>query len=128
MHARWAGLPPGRTRALGLIATATAAAALLAACGSGSDSNGAASRDSVTVAIASNPTLDPAKAASQADAIALGGLYDTLVRLDDSGEVVAGLASSWKTTPSSAALELRDDVTCSDGTKLTSDVSAPLRA
>jgi peptide/nickel transport system substrate-binding protein len=126
------GLSPGRTTALGFTVAATAAAALLAGCGSGSSSNdgggGGQRRDSVTVAIASNPSLDPARAANQADAIALGGLYDTLVRLDARGEAVAGLASTWRATPNSVAFQLRDDVTCSDGTRLTpSAVAASLR-
>jgi peptide/nickel transport system substrate-binding protein len=116
VNARRTGLAPGRTTALGLVAAAASVAALLAGCGS-NDTGGKAG-DRVTMAIASNPTLDPAKAANQADAIALSGLYDTLVRLDARGEVVAGLASSWKTTPNSVALQLRTDVTCSDGTKL----------
>jgi peptide/nickel transport system substrate-binding protein len=114
--------------ALGLIAVATVGAGLLGGCGSGSKSNGGGqARDVVTMAIASNPSLDPAKAANQADGIAVGGLYDTLVRLDARGEVVAGLASSWKATPTSVAFQLRDGVTCSDGTKLTpSAVAASL--
>ncbi|MCW3016772.1 MAG: extracellular solute-binding protein family 5 [Solirubrobacterales bacterium] len=130
MNARRTGLAPGRTTTLGLIAAATAGAVLLAGCGSGSKGNdgGGAARASVTMAIASNPSLDPAKAANQADAIALGGLYDTLVRLDARGEAVAGLASSWKATPTSVVFELRNDVTCSDGTKLTpSAVAASLK-
>jgi peptide/nickel transport system substrate-binding protein len=100
---------------------AASGAALLAGCGgSGSKTNGGGqTRTTVTMAIGSNPSLDPAKAANQADAIVLGGLYDTLVRLDAKGRPVAGLASSWKATPTSVAFTLRDDVTCSDGTKLT---------
>lgn len=127
MYARRTGLPPGRCTALGLIAAAAGMAALLAGCGSGSNGKGGQGRSSVTMAIGSNPALDPAKAATQADGIALSGLYDTLVRLDDKGNVIAGLASSWKTTPDSVALQLRSDVTCSDGTKLTpSAVAASL--
>jgi peptide/nickel transport system substrate-binding protein len=126
VYARRTGLPPGRSMALGLIA-ATSVAALLAGCGSGSNGKGGQARSSVTMAIGSNPALDPAKAATQADGIALSGLYDTLVRLDAQGNVVAGLASSWTTTPTSVALQLRKDVTCSDGTKLTpSAVAASL--
>lgn len=125
MNARRTGLQPGRLPALGLIAAAAAGAALLAGCGSGSKSDGGGTaRDSVTMAIASNPSLDPAKAANQADGIALSGLYDTLVRLDAGGNVVAGLASSWTATPDSVALQLRKDVTCSDGTKLTASAVA----
>ena len=129
MNARPTGLAPGRTTALGLIAAVTAGAALLAGCGSGSNGNDGSgqARETVRMAIGSNPSLDPAKAANQADAIALSGLYDTLVRLDAKGQVVAGLASSWKATPTSVAFVLRDDVTCSDGTKLTpSAVAASL--
>jgi peptide/nickel transport system substrate-binding protein len=129
VNARRTGLLTKRTTPPGLIAVATVGAVLIAGCGSGSKTNQAATqgRDSVTMAIASNPSLDPAKAANQADGIALSGLYDTLVRLDAKGEVVAGLASSWKTTPSSVAFQLRDGVTCADGAKLTpSAVAASL--
>jgi peptide/nickel transport system substrate-binding protein len=115
--------------ALGLTAAAIAAGAVLAGCGSLSNgSGGSQARNNVTMAISSNPSLDPAKAANQADAVLVGGLYDTLVRLDANGNAVAGLASSWTTTPSAATFKLRDGVTCSDGTRLTaSAVAASLR-
>lgn len=45
-------------------------------------------------------------------------LYETLVRVDDEGRIVPGLASSWSVAPDgmSVVLELRDGATFHDGT------------
>ncbi|MCZ4522302.1 ABC transporter substrate-binding protein [Rhodococcus ruber] len=51
-------------------------------------------------------------------------MYDTLVATDSDGTVIPGLASTWTVGPSSATFTLRDDVTCSDGEKLTAEVAA----
>ncbi|MFC4122126.1 ABC transporter substrate-binding protein [Nonomuraea zeae] len=52
-------------------------------------------------------------------------LYDTLVSFKDDGTVIPGLATSWKTTPTSAEFTLAKGVTCADGTPLTAgDVAA----
>lgn len=46
-------------------------------------------------------------------------LYDTLLRLDQSGELVPGLVTEWEwEDDSTLRLELRDDVTFTDGTPL----------
>jgi len=75
-----------------------------------------------TMAIASDPgDLDPhltsLSAAYQVDAF----MYDTLVAVDPSGKEVAGLASKWTGTSTSATYTLRKGITCSDGTALTVD-------
>ncbi|WP_165969985.1 ABC transporter substrate-binding protein [Nonomuraea terrae] len=46
-------------------------------------------------------------------------LYDTLVAYKDDGTVVPSLATTWKTTATSAEFTLAKGVTCADGTPLT---------
>lgn len=54
--------------------------------------------------------------------------YDPLVWLDSKGNIVSGLARSWKTTPTSVTYTLQDGITCQDGTVLRpSDVAAVYR-
>jgi peptide/nickel transport system substrate-binding protein len=79
----------------------------------------------VTVALDSPvATLDPAKGATTTDANLQWALYDTLVYLDPDGEVVAGLATSWESTATSATFTLKGGVTCSDGTELDAEMVA----
>ncbi|MGP6176202.1 ABC transporter substrate-binding protein [Microbacterium sp. A196] len=56
----------------------------------------------------------------------LQAVYDTLLRTDPDGTIVAGLATSWEWDASRTALTLtlRDDVEFSDGTVLTAQVAA----
>lgn len=99
----------------------------LAACGGagGSAAGTPVSGGTVTMRLnADTGTLDPALATS-------GGmfvdtfLYDPLVNVDLTGKVAAGIAEKWDVTPNSATFTLRDDVTCSDGHKITAtDVKA----
>lgn len=67
---------------------------------------------------------DPAQASTFQDAVAVAALYDTLVYLSPDGELVPGLAESWESTATTATLQLRTGVTCSDGTALTADMVA----
>jgi peptide/nickel transport system substrate-binding protein len=93
----------------------------LAACGSdsGDRADEGVRKDTVTVALAADPaSLDPARIINATDAMVGRAVYDTLVRKNEAGEYVPGLASSWEQKPDSVAFELRKDVTCADGTKL----------
>lgn len=106
-------------------ALATAVAAVMTmstACSGGSSSN---SGGSSTVSMHLDgplTSLDPAKGSSFQDAVAMWSLYDPLVDFDADGKIVAGLATSWTSTPKSATFTLRSGVSCSDGTKLTSQM------
>jgi peptide/nickel transport system substrate-binding protein len=52
-------------------------------------------------------------------------LYDSLVGVDPEGQVVPGLAASWKESPTKVTYTLRDGITCANGSPLTaSDVAA----
>ncbi len=109
-----------------LTASATIILLLTAACSSGSSgSSSTASADKVIVHL-DGPlkSYDPAKGSSFQDAVAIWSMYDPLVDFDPGGKIVPGLATSWSTTPTSATFKLRDGVSCSDGTKLTSQMVA----
>ncbi|MFC1415070.1 ABC transporter substrate-binding protein [Streptacidiphilus cavernicola] len=94
----------------------------------GSGGSAAAKTSAVSIALASDPTtLDPAKGSVAADFLMERMMFDTLVRQDDGGTVIPGLASSWKVTPTSATFTLQHGVSCSDGTALTAtDVAKSL--
>ncbi|MFT4306814.1 MAG: ABC transporter substrate-binding protein [Microbacterium sp.] len=52
-------------------------------------------------------------------------LYDSVLRLDDDGALVGGLAETWEAeSASSYSFVIRDDATCADGTAITADVVA----
>jgi peptide/nickel transport system substrate-binding protein len=46
-------------------------------------------------------------------------LYDSLVNIDEKGDMVAGLAEKWEGTTTEATFTLRKGVTCADGSPLT---------
>lgn len=70
-------------------------------------------------------TLDPIKTTgTQAEYTLYAMLYDRVVAIDPSGEILPALATSWEQTPDSVTLQLRDDATCADGTDVTPDVVA----
>ncbi|WP_219418387.1 ABC transporter substrate-binding protein [Pseudonocardia nigra] len=108
------------------VLAASLTAALLAGCattGSGGGP-GAATADTLTMALTSDPnTFDPAKGSAASDYQVAGLLYETLVRREGD-EVLPGLAESWEVSPDGAVFTLRDDVTCSDGTPLTPSIAA----
>ena len=51
-------------------------------------------------------------------------LYDSLVGIDEDGEMVSGLAETWEGSATEATFTLRDGVACSDGTPLSAGVVA----
>ncbi len=104
---------------------------LVSACsGGGSGSDAAATPKTVTNGTVtmdlSGPvtSYDPAKGSGFQDAQVAWALYDSLLVTDSNGDFVAGLASSWKSTPDSATFTLKSGVTCSDGTPVTPAVVA----
>jgi peptide/nickel transport system substrate-binding protein len=97
----------------------------LAACTTGSSEPETASDVKASIAMASDPTtLDPQKGSVATDFVMARMLFDSLVRRDDAGKMIPGIATKWTVTATSAEFTLRDDVTCSDGQKVTADVVA----
>jgi peptide/nickel transport system substrate-binding protein len=110
------------TRSLRYIATA---GTLLAAAGCSGSSSGAGSKGDVTsdgefrLAITADPgNLNPLGSNATGLQQLAAFLYDPLVNEVD-GEVVPGLASSWKESGRTVKFTLRSDVTCSGGEPLT---------
>ncbi|MFC4852317.1 ABC transporter substrate-binding protein [Actinophytocola glycyrrhizae] len=106
------------------IGTAGLLAVSLVACGGGAggSSSGRALVDGATftMVLGTDPgNLDPhftsLSSAMQVDRF----LYDSLVDIDEKGDMVAGLAEKWEATTTEATFTLRDGVTCADGTPLT---------
>jgi peptide/nickel transport system substrate-binding protein len=118
-----------RYRAVTGMALASVVALGLAACSAGSSSGGASGgKTDVRIALGSAPSsLNPLLLQTSDDVILDSALYDTLVRIDEGGKVVANLAASWKVTATSIDFTLRSGTTCSDGTPLTAaDVAASI--
>lgn len=83
-------------------------------------------RDNIVVAASAAPagldfTTTGGAAAPQA---LVGNVYETLVRIDDTGTPVPHLARSWDRDGDTFTFHLRDDVTFSDGTPFTADDAA----
>lgn len=64
-------------------------------------------------------SFDPAKGDNLNDYMAARVLYDTLVRRDDGGKLIPGIAESWTATATTVDIKLRTGVVCSDGSPLT---------
>lgn len=114
------------------VAAVGAMALAVAACGSSNGSQQTsggqqlANGKTFTAVLATDPgNLDPdltsLSVTNEVDAF----LYDSLVNVDQSGKLVAGLADKWTGSTTTATFTLRKGITCSDGTPLTaSDVAA----
>jgi peptide/nickel transport system substrate-binding protein len=125
----------GRWAALAALTLATAA--LSAGCGGSSSSSTKGSTTNVpkvsgyvkggtaTVRLeADYDTLNPALSATIYGDEIDNFVYDRLLSSTATGKLVPYLATSWSTTPNSVTLHLRNNATCSDGTKMTPSVVA----
>lgn len=106
------------------IVTAGLLAVSLVACGGGAGGSSSGQNlvdgGTFTFVLGTDPgNLDPhftsLSAAMQVDRF----LYDSLVNIDENGDMVAGLAEKWESTTTEATFTLRKGVTCADGTALT---------
>lgn len=94
---------------------------VLAGCVSGPDS----SSDTVRARFSADPqSFDPAQLVGSDDYYASRMLFDTLLRYDDDGEIVGGLAESWDFDAMGGSVELVEGATCSDGTPIDAEVVA----
>lgn len=72
------------------------------------------------MALSSDPgALAPATAVQGSTNLLLSFAYDTLVYIGEDGDLVPGLAKSWKVSPNSVEFTLNEDATCSDGSAVT---------
>jgi peptide/nickel transport system substrate-binding protein len=103
-----------------MILTAGVLAVSLVACGGGTTGENVVEGGTFTFVIGADPgNLDPhftsLSSTHQVDRF----LYDSLVNIDENGDMVAGLAQEWTATTTEATFTLREGVTCADGTPLT---------
>ncbi|MEV6105900.1 ABC transporter substrate-binding protein [Streptomyces sp. NPDC051940] len=123
----------GVARAVALVALLGMAASACTTSSGGSGGGGGkegSGGGSAGLQLTADPTtLDPAKGTAVQDLVMARFMYDSLVRRDDGGTVVGGLAKSWQMpSASEAVFTLNEGITCTDGTKLTAtDVAASLR-
>ncbi|WP_119696961.1 ABC transporter substrate-binding protein [Microbacterium halotolerans] len=114
------------TRTGGTMLLAGATAIGLAACAS---TGGAAPKEdwsTLTIAAVTEPTsFDPAQAAEANFAQYFQPVFDTLIRRMPDGELAPMLATAWSLSDDglTATLDLRDDVTFSDGEEFTPEVA-----
>ncbi|MFE7226657.1 ABC transporter substrate-binding protein [Nocardioides sp. NPDC057577] len=100
------------------------AAAGLAACGSGSgggtESEAYVDGESFTMAIASDPgALDPHGGVTSTLLQLSRFAYDSLVSVNRDGEVQAQLAEKWSVDGTTVTFDIKNDVTCADGSEFT---------
>jgi peptide/nickel transport system substrate-binding protein len=108
------------------LAVATVGCLALTAC-TGSAKGGGSDRLAhggtfVTMINTDPGNLDPQRAPDVVTTLLASFAYDSLINLDENGNPVSQLASKWTSTPTSATFTLRDDVTCTDGAKLTASL------
>lgn len=116
-------MPHGRTTASRsrLAAVVASLTLVLAGCISGPDTDS----DTVRARFSADPqSFDPAQLVGSDDYYASRMLFDTLLRYDDDGAIVGGLAEDWDFDAMGGTVELAEGATCADGTPIDAEVVA----
>lgn len=99
--------------------------ASLAACSPQDEESGAGGGTIKTVVSADPASFDPALAQGNTNFQAASLLYDTVLRRDDDGQLVGGLATTWEAVSNSEyVFTIREDATFSDGSPVTASTVA----
>ncbi len=116
----------GRRRPALAVAVAVGVVSAMVLGGCGGQSAGTSADSTVTYAIQSDPGVLNPLANATGDGVQLAGLaYESLLVMQAGKDPAAGIAEKWESTTTTATFTLKDDVTCSDGSRLTaSDVKA----
>ncbi|MDQ2852396.1 MAG: ABC transporter substrate-binding protein, partial [Actinomycetota bacterium] len=109
---------------VGTVAGVCVAVTALAACGGSSGGTGTKAAKSAkvvsggtfTTALSTNPgNLDPQMTANSSSLQLAAYAYDTLIHIDQKGQLGAQLASAWKVSGTTVTFTMRPNITCSDG-------------
>lgn len=105
---------------------AAATALVLTGCGGSANSTAGSSTDTVNMSLSTDPSsFDPTLARSADDYTVAPMLFDTVLRKDDGGALVGGLATKWDAKDASNySLQIRNDAKCADGTPITPTIVA----
>jgi peptide/nickel transport system substrate-binding protein len=112
------------------VIAASAALVTLAGCSGGGAGGSTPSAEYVedgtfVYALAADPgSLDPQMSAGGALFAVSRFAYDSLVSVDDKGEIGTQLAKDWKVDGTTVTLTLNDGITCSDGSDFTAQTAA----
>jgi peptide/nickel transport system substrate-binding protein len=109
---------------LGTIALLVVAMSLLASCGGGGEPQLSTPPNTLTVALeAEPPELDPNLSSAYVDRQVMASLYNKLVDINQEGEIVPMLATSWQVSDDSKAytFKLREGIKFHDGTPFNAD-------
>jgi peptide/nickel transport system substrate-binding protein len=114
------------SRALIPLSAITVTAFVLTGCSSGTNGGSAPSTDTVNLSLTTDPSsFDPTVGRGGDDYTVAPLLFDRVLRKDDNGALVGGLATDWTATDATHyTLQIRDDAKCSDGTPITPTVVA----
>jgi peptide/nickel transport system substrate-binding protein len=118
------------TRPAIVAATALVAVTALAGCSGAGGGGGTTTPDYVdgatfTLAMVADPgALDPQKSAASALFQLTQFAYDSLIGIDEKGEIVSQLAKDWKLDGDTVTLTLNEGITCSDGAAFTAQTAA----
>ena len=102
-----------RARSLTIVSVLMATALVLSGCAPNLDSSSGTVR---TRFDADPASFDPAQLVGGDDYYVSRLLFDTLMRYDDDGQIVGGLAESWDFNALGGTIELAGGATCQDGT------------
>lgn len=122
-------------KTIATVASLCVVATTLAACGgSGGSSSNAPKASSeasfvngatFTMSLATDPgNLDPQLSAANAVFQTTSFGYDSLIHIDKDGKLSPQLATSWKASGTTATLQLRSGITCTDGSPFTAQDAA----
>lgn len=109
-----------KTRSAAAIGGALALTLVVSGCSSPNSDSDSGERV-VHAQFAGDPTtFNPAAASAADDQMAASILFDTLIKRDDDGSPIGGLATEWEAESASKfVLTIRKDATCADGTVIT---------
>ncbi len=112
------------------VIAASAALVTLAGCSSAGGGGGTSTGEFVedgtfVLALSADPgSLDPQMSAGGALFAVSRFAYDSLVSVDENGEIGSQLAKEWKVDGTTVTLTLNDGITCSDGSDFTAQTAA----
>ena len=114
-----------RKPALAAVAASIAVVSLAGCSGGGGDDSSAAEGEEFVLAVGTDPgALDPQMSAGGTLFAMSRFAYDSLVSVDENGEIGSQLAKDWAIDGTTVTLTLNEGITCSDDSEFTAQTAA----